>query len=104
VNLTETNFNFKNKTSKKAVISPKSNLEAKITKIDMNGIVTIKFSKVMNFTSNLTLFREKDSMSLLVEFRAIQKPNMLIDNWKVIDVGADSMIIQVKFPDEKEIS
>jgi hypothetical protein len=39
------------------------NLDAKITSINTRGEVTIMFSKEVNFTSNLTLFRAKEAFS-----------------------------------------
>jgi hypothetical protein len=67
----EPSFNIsglkKNKTNNVIKIEP--NLDAKITSINTRGEVTIMFSKEVNFTSNLTLFRAKEAFSLVIEFR-----------------------------------
>lgn len=57
------------------------NLYAKITSINTRGEVTIMFSKEVNFTSNLTLFRAKEAFSLVIEFGAAWRPNMVINEW-----------------------
>ena len=58
----------------------------------------------MNFTSNLTLLRAKEAFSLVIEFRAIQRPNLAVDDWQVVEAKAKMMVVRVTFPAPDEIS
>ena len=62
------------------------------------------FSKAVNFTSNLTLFRAKEAFSLVIEFRAAQRPNLVVNDWQVIEGKANKMVVRVTFPKPDEIS
>lgn len=67
-------MNMTQKKIKKVEMIP--NLDPKISKIAIDGKVTIKFQKEMNFSSNLTNFSDLEALSLYVEFRATIKPNL----------------------------
>ena len=58
----------------------------------------------MNFTSNLTLFRDKDAFAIAVEFRSGQRPNQAIDDWQVIEASKETMKLRLVFPRPDEIS
>jgi hypothetical protein len=103
IDISNQNFNLNNKT-KKSQINLLPNLEAKITKVSVNGEATIKFSKLVNLTSNLNLYTISKAFTLVVEPRTGNKPPYNVNRWNVTDITPDGLVIQIIFDNPSEIS
>ncbi|TNV87401.1 hypothetical protein FGO68_gene9307 [Halteria grandinella] len=91
-------------TEKKKIAQMEPLLTARITKINTFGVVNIMFSKSLQQIDDLSRYKEKQTMTLVVEPGGANSLPYILTNWTAISHSGSILKLKISFPNPFEIS